>query len=114
MLEDDTINVVRLMYADALPAQFNLCDCRFANWLIRPQVEPHIVTYLSAREREKHTVQSKLPDKFAVTREGGNPEVGGAEAACGWSKAKTVFALRRYAPGATRLRECRPIIAEEA
>lgn len=114
LLEDETIDVLRLIYTDVLPARFNLCDCLYANWLIRPQAEQTIATYLRKKSMGEAVTLSPLPDRFAVIREDDGPEVGGAEAACGWSKAKAVFAVRRHAPGATRLRECRPMISEEA
>jgi hypothetical protein len=114
MLEDGTIDILRLMYADALPAPFNLCDCRFASRLIRPQPKQTFEENMYRMQMGEPIVPNKFPDKFAATREDKIPECGEGEAACGWTKAKAVFALRRYAPGATRLRECRPIISKEA
>jgi len=104
LLADGTIDVVRLLYTDSLTASYEPTDCPYAEYVIRPQAWKSMDRDEWIREQ---AALDKLPDKFSVTREDGNLGGREAQAACGWSKARAVFALRRYAPGEKRHRSCR-------
>jgi hypothetical protein len=92
LLEDGGINVLRIMFTERLTAQFDLCDAPYGTGLtIRQEYDPvvHYLTRLGQLEEQ--------PDKFSVFRQ--DHTVGReAEAICGWSKAKSVFTLRRPEP----------------
>lgn len=93
LVESGTIDVLRIIFTEKVPARFSIRDDTYGGHLIRAEGDVNIGYHtrpLPADWRAK----PEVPDRLSVTREGLTARSRELEAICGWSKAKSIFALR--------------------